>query len=85
RREGHPVRHGRHRVTSHSADADGDGGCRSAAEQTPRRCARCGVTAEGPLPTRTLSAESGTRRHSCEASSLEHLRAIEERLDAQWW
>nr|WP_079048303.1 hypothetical protein [Streptomyces hirsutus] len=69
-------------MTSHSAD--GDGGCRSAAEQTPRRCARCGVTAEGLLPTRTLPVGSGTRRHSCEASSLEHLRAVEGRLDAQW-
>ncbi|WSD08811.1 hypothetical protein OH738_13625 [Streptomyces hirsutus] len=72
-------------MTSHSAGGDGDGGCRSAAEQTHRRCARCGATAEGPLPPRTLSAESGARRHPCGASSLEHLRAIEGRLDAQWW
>ncbi|GAB2816025.1 hypothetical protein GCM10027073_54710 [Streptomyces chlorus] len=70
-------------MTSHPGDGDGDD--RSAAEQAPQVCARCGVTAEGPQPTWALSVENGTRRHYCEACSREHLRAIEGRLDAQWW
>ncbi|MFE9776290.1 hypothetical protein ACFYOV_32455 [Streptomyces sp. NPDC005931] len=68
-------------MTSHPGDSD-DG--------TPDRpeapvCARCGARAEGPTPTWTLSVENGVRRHYCEDCSRENLRAIEGRLDSEWW
>jgi hypothetical protein len=69
-------------VTSPPGGGD-DGG--SAAEPEPLVCARCGTRAEGPQPTWTFSVEDGARRHYCEACSRDNLRAIEGRLDAQWW
>ncbi|MFI1417139.1 hypothetical protein ACH4VX_03955 [Streptomyces sp. NPDC020731] len=67
-------------MTSHPGGSDDDG---SAAE--PLVCARCGTRAEGPQPTWTFSVEDGARRHYCEACSRDNLRAIEGRLDSQWW
>ncbi|GGW58413.1 hypothetical protein GCM10010340_41040 [Streptomyces griseoloalbus] len=55
------------------------------AEPEPLVCARCGTRAKGPRPTWTLSVENGARRHYCERCSRDHLRAIEGRLDSQWW
>ncbi|MEF9906272.1 hypothetical protein [Streptomyces sp. P9-A2] len=74
-------------MTSHSEDGDGGGGGddRSAAEQTPQACTRCGVTSESPLPTWTLSVGNGIRRYYREACSRQGPGAIEGRLDAQWW
>ncbi|MER6623230.1 MULTISPECIES: hypothetical protein [unclassified Streptomyces] len=69
-------------MTSHSGGGDDDG---SAAEPEPLVCARCGTRAEGPRPTWTFSVEGGARRHYCEACSRDNLRAIEGRLDSQWW
>ncbi|GAA0192670.1 hypothetical protein AB0900_03755 [Streptomyces cellulosae] len=57
----------------------------AAAEPEPFACARCGVRADGPPPTWTLSVENGVRLHYCERCSRENLRAIEGRLDSQWW
>ncbi|MCX4622282.1 hypothetical protein ACIQUO_18020 [Streptomyces albogriseolus] len=57
----------------------------SATEPEPPVCARCGVRADGPPPTWTLSVEKGVRLHYCERCSRENLRAIEGRLDSQWW
>ncbi|MFE7985662.1 hypothetical protein ACFUZA_26335 [Streptomyces cellulosae] len=57
----------------------------SAAEPAPLACARCGVRADGPPPTWTLSVENGVRLHYCERCSRENLRAIEGCLDSQWW
>ncbi|MEU3946433.1 hypothetical protein [Streptomyces sp. NPDC029526] len=48
-------------------------------------CSRCGTVAETPSATWTLSVEAGARRHYCEACARENLRAIEGRLDAEWW
>ncbi|GAA1425849.1 hypothetical protein GCM10009601_33550 [Streptomyces thermospinosisporus] len=66
-------------MTSHPGDSD-DG---SPAESLV--CARCGARAKGPQPTWTFSVEQGEHRHYCEACSRENLRAIEGRLDSQWW
>ncbi|MFD7699025.1 hypothetical protein [Streptomyces caelestis] len=69
-------------MTSHPGGSDDDG---SAAGSEPSVCARCGTRAEGPQPTWTFSVEGGARRHYCETCSRDNLRAIEGRLDAQWW
>ncbi|MFI2615792.1 hypothetical protein [Streptomyces sp. NPDC018584] len=50
-----------------------------------RVCARCGTVAEGTPPTWTCSVENGARRYYCEACARENIRAIEGRLDADWW
>jgi hypothetical protein len=69
-------------VTSHPGGSDDDG---SAAEPESLVCARCGTRVEGRQPTWTFSVEDGARRHYCEACSRDNLRAIEGRLDSQWW
>ncbi|MEV7786117.1 hypothetical protein AB0O72_12025 [Streptomyces sp. NPDC088106] len=69
-------------MTSRSGDSDDDG---PPAEPDRPVCALCGTRAEGPQPTWTFSVENGARRYYCERCSREHLRAIEGRLDAQWW
>ncbi|MFI7384262.1 hypothetical protein [Streptomyces sp. NPDC049813] len=48
-------------------------------------CARCGTTAQGPPLTWTCSVEAGVRRYFCAACAREHIRAIEGRLDSEWW
>ncbi|CAL9575709.1 hypothetical protein SUDANB176_04933 [Streptomyces sp. enrichment culture] len=68
-------------MTSHQPDGDDAG----SAEPEVLVCARCGTRAEGPQPTWTLSVENGIRLHYCETCSRDNLRAIEGRLDAQWW
>ncbi|MER5433045.1 hypothetical protein [Streptomyces sp. NPDC002588] len=66
-----------------SRDTDRAG---SAAEPAEAACARCGVAADGPPPvTWTCSVENGVRCHFCEDCSRENLRAIEGRLDSDWW
>lgn len=70
------------RVTTRPDGPDGEG---SATELGTVLCARCGAAADGPLVSWTLSVEGGVRRHYCEVCSRENLRAIEGRLDAEWW
>ncbi|MDX3308364.1 hypothetical protein ACWGH3_04640 [Streptomyces sp. NPDC054884] len=49
-------------------------------------CGRCGTRAAEPPPvTWTCSLENGLRRHFCEDCARENLRAIEGRLDSEWW
>ncbi|MGW3668230.1 hypothetical protein [Streptomyces sp. NPDC005141] len=48
-------------------------------------CARCGTTADGPQPTWTCSVENGTRCYFCDNCARSNLRAIEGRLDSDWW
>ncbi|MER6786557.1 hypothetical protein ABT330_18395 [Streptomyces sp. NPDC000658] len=49
-------------------------------------CARCGAQATQPPPvTWTCSVEHGVRRYFCEACARDNLRAIEGRLDSDWW
>jgi hypothetical protein len=56
-------------------------------EAVPVTCAFCGATAAGKdLPlTWTTAVENGRSRVFCEACSREHLRAIEGKLDSEWW
>lgn len=81
-RAGRTVRRYRRRMTSHPGDSDNRS---RAAEPESLVCARCGARAEGPQPTWTFSVEQGEPRHYCEVCSRENLRAIEGRLDSQWW
>lgn len=50
-------------------------------------CDFCGAAASGDvLPlTWTTAVENGRRRTFCEDCSREHLRAIESKLDSEWW
>jgi hypothetical protein len=53
-------------------------------------CDFCGTAApadlEGRLPlTWTTAVENGRSRAFCETCSREHLRAIEGKLDSEWW
>jgi hypothetical protein len=53
----------------------------------PVTCNFCGTTAstaETPL-TWTTAVENGKTRTFCEKCSREHLRAIESKLDSEWW
>ncbi|MET9906327.1 hypothetical protein ABZZ74_05840 [Streptomyces sp. NPDC006476] len=69
-------------MTSPPADSDDSG---APAEPQPLVCARCGRRAEGPQPTWTFSVENGKHQYFCDACSRENLRAIEGRLDSDWW
>ena len=54
-------------------------------QSAPVRCARCGRTAaEQPL-TWATSVERGETRLYCEQCSRDNLRAMEGRLDAEWF
>ncbi|MBA2769302.1 MAG: hypothetical protein H0U35_09275 [Sporichthyaceae bacterium] len=52
-------------------------------------CARCGATGEGvPLTWSSSVEERGSRRRTvfyCDRCSRENVRAIEGRLDEEWW
>ena len=50
-------------------------------------CDFCGATAPGDQPplTWTTSVENGRQKYFCETCSREHLRAIESKLDSEWW
>jgi hypothetical protein len=50
-------------------------------------CARCGARAEGPVPPLTwvMSVERGRQLLFCEECGRTHLRAIESKLDSEWW
>ncbi|MFG2572429.1 hypothetical protein [Streptomyces sp. NPDC048481] len=66
--------------------AGGGGRGGSSSEPGGVVCARCGVQAGQPPPlTWTCSVEHGARRFYCEACARANLRAIEGRLDSDWW
>jgi transposase-like protein len=50
-------------------------------------CAFCGATHAGDEPplTWTSAVENGKQRYFCEHCSRQHLRAIEGKLDSEWW
>ena len=53
----------------------------------PATCAFCATAAPGedtPL-TWTTSVEDGRSKVFCGQCSREHLRAIESKLDSEWW
>ncbi|ATW50407.1 hypothetical protein ACWGJT_33485 [Streptomyces xantholiticus] len=48
-------------------------------------CAGCGKVAEEMPVTWTFSVEKGVRHHLCDDCARANIRAIEGRLDSQWW
>ena len=49
-------------------------------------CDFCGTQApEGETLTWTTSVENGRRRAFCDTCSRTHLRAMESKLDSEWW
>jgi hypothetical protein len=48
-------------------------------------CALCGRTEEEQPLTWTTSVERGSTRLYCERCSRENVRAIESKLDGDWW
>ncbi|TQK52010.1 hypothetical protein FBY35_2435 [Streptomyces sp. SLBN-118] len=48
-------------------------------------CSHCGAVAEGPPPTWTCSVENGARHYFCDDCARANIRAIEGRLDSDWW
>jgi hypothetical protein len=49
-------------------------------------CDFCGRQAEDDLPlTWTTAVENGRKRVFCDTCSREHLRAMESKLDSEWW
>jgi hypothetical protein len=53
----------------------------------PVTCGFCGATEPGEQPplTWTSAVENGRWRYFCDRCSREHLRAIEAKLDSEWW
>lgn len=53
----------------------------------PVTCHLCGATAPDDQPplTWTTAVENGRTRYFCETCSRENLRAIESKLDSEWW
>lgn len=52
-----------------------------------RTCDFCGKQAEDDVTTLTwtTAVENGRQRTFCESCSREHLRAMESKLDSEWW
>lgn len=49
-------------------------------------CAFCGKISQDGMPlTWTTAVENGKQRVFCDACSREHLRAMESKLDSEWW
>jgi hypothetical protein len=49
-------------------------------------CAFCGTRApESETLTWTTAVENGRRRAFCDTCSRTHLRAMESKLDSEWW
>ena len=54
--------------------------------EQPATCAFCGRQGTGAdTLTWTTSVENGRERTYCEECSRTHLRAIEGKLDSEWW
>lgn len=53
----------------------------------PVSCDFCGTTVEGEQPplTWTVSTENGVRRRYCDRCTRENLRAMEGKLDQEFW
>jgi hypothetical protein len=51
----------------------------------PVSCELCGASAAAPPLTWTLSVERGEARYYCDQCSRENVRAMEGRLDADWF
>ncbi|MGW8355276.1 hypothetical protein [Streptomyces wedmorensis] len=53
--------------------------------EEPVSCARCGRTADLLPVTWTCSVENGRREYICDECARDNLRAIEARLNPNWW
>jgi hypothetical protein len=51
----------------------------------PVSCARCGQSAPEPPITWSTSVERGRRLYYCDRCSRENVRAIEGKLEGEWW
>lgn len=53
----------------------------------PVSCDLCGREADSDSPplTWTTSVENGRVKYFCESCSRKNLRAIESKLDSEWW
>jgi len=51
----------------------------------PVSCALCGQPAAEPPLTWSTSVERGRLLHYCERCSRANVRAIESKLDGEWW
>lgn len=53
----------------------------------PVACARCGRRYDGETPplTWTSAVERGRRVWFCDTCSRENIRAMESKLDSEWW
>ena len=51
----------------------------------PVSCARCGQAATEPPITWSTSVERGRLLYFCDRCSRENVRAIEGKLDSEWW
>jgi len=53
----------------------------------PVTCDFCGTTAPGEEPplTWTTAVENGRSKAFCDRCSREHLRAMESKLNSEWW
>ncbi len=67
--------------------AAGGPACLRRVGAVPLTCELCGATAPDDQPplTWTSAVENGRLRYFCETCSRENLRAIESKLDSQWW
>ncbi|MEU6655553.1 hypothetical protein ABZ904_40815 [Streptomyces sp. NPDC046900] len=74
-------------MTSLSGDSDDNGSAKPPdSAQTPYLvCDRCGARADGPRPTWICSVENGHRHYFCDTCARDNIRAIEGRLDSDWW
>ncbi|WP_338700250.1 hypothetical protein V2W30_26130 [Streptomyces sp. Q6] len=61
------------------------GDCDQQPEPSAIVCARCGASAPGLPLTWTCSREAGVSRYFCDTCARENIRAIEGRLDSDWW
>jgi len=50
-------------------------------------CSFCGVVAESETPplTWTSAVENSRQQYFCDDCSRTHLRAMESKLDSEWW
>jgi hypothetical protein len=73
-------------VPTTSALDSGRAGQRVARLSLVKTCDFCGKrAADAETMTWVTSVENGRKRIYCDVCSREHLRAIESKLDSEWW
>jgi hypothetical protein len=59
--------------------------CGASPASAPESTGESASAAEDPPITWTSAVENGRLRWFCDSCSREHLRAIESKLDSEWW